>query len=41
MKIQELFKTPIWVEDKPEFITSLNKASDKYINEAKKREKNI
>ena len=38
MKIQELFKTPIWVEDKPEFITSLNKASDKYIKEAKKRE---
>ena len=39
MKIEELFKTPIWVEEKPEFIKSLNKASDKYINASKKREK--
>ena len=36
MHIHEFFKTPIWVEDKPEFVKSLNKASDKYIKEAKK-----
>ena len=39
MDIHEFFKTPIWVEDKPEFVKSLNKASDKYIKEAKKRNK--
>jgi uncharacterized protein (TIGR02466 family) len=33
----DYFKTPIWSEDKPEFIKSLNKASDKYITAAKKR----
>ena len=32
----DYFKTPIWSEDKPEFIKSLNKASDKYITAAKK-----
>ena len=35
----DYFRTPIWSEDKPEFVTSLNKASDKYIKEAKKRNK--
>ena len=35
MQIVEYFKTPIWVDDKPEFINSLNKASDKYIKTAK------
>jgi uncharacterized protein (TIGR02466 family) len=35
MKIVEYFKTPIWVEKKPEFITSLNIASNKYIKAAK------
>ena len=39
MKIFEYFKTPIWIEDKPEFVTSLNKASNKYIKDAKTREK--
>ena len=39
MQIAEYFKTPIWIEHKPEFIKSLNKASNKYIKEAKKREK--
>ena len=39
MDIHEFFKTPIWVEDKPEFVKSLNKASDKYIKEAKARQK--
>jgi len=33
------FNTPIWAEYKPEFVKSLNKASDKYIKEAKKRDK--
>tara|TARA_X000001388_G_C2223385_1_gene120143 strand:- start:337 stop:972 length:636 start_codon:yes stop_codon:yes gene_type:complete len=39
MKILEYFKTPIWMEEKPEFVKSLYKASNKYINEAKKKEK--
>jgi len=33
------FNTPIWAEDRSEFVKSLNKASDKYIKEAKKRDK--
>ncbi len=33
------FNTPIWAEYKPEFVKSLNKASDKYIKQARKREK--
>jgi hypothetical protein len=36
---KEYFKTPIWIEDKPEFVKSLNKASNQYIKDAKKREK--
>ena len=36
MYINEYFKTPIWTEEKPEFVKSLNKASDKYIKAAKK-----
>ena len=39
MYINEYFKTPIWSEEKPEFVKSLNKASDKYIKEAKKNQK--
>ena len=39
MQIAEYFKTPIWIEDKPEFVKSLNKASNQYIKDAKKREK--
>ena len=35
------FKTPIWSEDKPEFVKSLNKASNKYIQEARKRDKKL
>jgi|TARA_B100000287_G_scaffold435515_1_gene504214 uncharacterized protein (TIGR02466 family) len=41
MKIDEFFKTPIWSEQKPEFIKSLNKASDPYIKEARKRDKKL
>ena len=39
MQILEYFKTPIWIEDKPEFVKSLNIASNQYIKDAKKREK--
>ena len=39
MKTVEYFKTPIWFETKPEFLNSLNKASNKYIKEAKSCEK--
>ena len=39
MEKQDLFATPMWVEQKPEYVKSLNKASDKYIKEAKKRNK--
>ena len=35
MYINEYFKTPIWSEQKPEFIKSLTKASNKYIKAAK------
>jgi len=37
----DYFKTPIWSEDKPEFVKSLNKATDKYIKEARKRDKKL
>ena len=40
MIINEYFKTPIWIEQKPEFVKSLNKASNQYIKDARKREKN-
>ena len=36
MEIVEHFKTPMWVENKLEFIKPLNNASEKYIKEAKK-----
>jgi hypothetical protein len=39
MNYKEYFKTPIWIEQKPEFVKSLNKASNQYIKDAKKREK--
>ena len=39
MYISEYFKTPIWSEHKPEFVNSSNKASDKYIKEARKNQK--
>ena len=37
MQAWECFKTTLWSEEKPEFIVSLNKASDPYIKEAKKK----
>jgi uncharacterized protein (TIGR02466 family) len=39
MNIDEYFKTPIWFEQKPEFLKSLTKATNKYIIAAKTREK--
>ena len=41
MYINEYFKTPIWSEQKPEFVKSLIKATDKYIKDAKKKNKKI
>jgi len=39
MEIIEYFKTPIWVEDKADFVKSLNKSSDKYIKKAREKNK--
>ena len=36
MYINNYFVTPVWSEMKPDFVKSLNKASDPYIKEAKK-----
>jgi hypothetical protein len=36
LQLEEFFKCPIWFADEPAFVDSLNKASDKYIEEAKK-----
>ena len=41
MNINEYFKTPIWSEQKPDFLKSLTKATDKYIKEARTRDKKI
>ena len=38
MDLKEFFKTPIWSEQKPEFVNSLNKASNKYIKAARSRD---
>ena len=37
MILQEYFKTPIWVEQKPEWLQEVNKACDPHIKDAKKR----
>ena len=36
LQLEEYFKCPIWFADEPKFVDSLNKASDKYIEAAKK-----
>ena len=41
LQLEQYFATPIWFADEPSFVDSLNKASDKYIEEAKKRLKPI
>jgi uncharacterized protein (TIGR02466 family) len=39
MYISNYFNTAIWSEQKPEFVKSLNKASNKYIKDARNRNK--
>ena len=39
MQASNYFPTTIWFDYKPEFLESLNKASDKYIKDAKKSKK--
>ena len=39
MKNYNYFNVPIWVEQKPEFVKSLINSSNKYITNAKKRNK--
>jgi len=34
---EDYFKCPIWFADEPKFVNSLNKASDSYIDKARKR----
>ena len=36
MRIEEHFKTPLWSEERPDFVKSLTKATNKYIQVAKK-----
>ena len=38
-KVDNYFSSPIWLFDKPEWVKSVNKACDKYIKEAYKRDK--
>ena len=33
----DLFRCPVWYADAPEFVKNLNKASDKHIDESKKK----
>ena len=39
MFINNYFNTTIWSENKPEFVKSLTKASNKYIKDARNRQK--
>ena len=41
MFINNYFWVPVWSEERPEFVNSLIKASDKYIKEARKKNKKI
>jgi uncharacterized protein (TIGR02466 family) len=41
LKLEQYFSTPLWFADEPSFVDSLNKTSDKYIEEAKKKLKPI
>ena len=41
MYINNYFSTTIWSEEKPEFVKSLNKASNKYIKDARKEKEYI
>ena len=37
LQLSQYFATPIWSAEEPCFVDSLNKASDSYIEESKKR----
>ena len=39
MLVNNFFWTPIWSEEKPEFVKSLNKVSNEYIKNARKKNK--
>ena len=39
MKKVDYFKTPLWVEDRPEYLKSLTKHTDAYIKNARKKNK--
>jgi|TARA_R110000803_G_scaffold129715_1_gene196925 uncharacterized protein (TIGR02466 family) len=39
MEAYHYFSTPIFAEEKPDFVNSLNKSSNKFINDSKKKEK--
>ena len=41
MDKKNYFTTPIWAEERPDFIKSLNKASDKYIKDSKKKHRKL
>ena len=41
LNLEEFFKCPIWFADEPQFVDSLNKASDKYIAASKKNLKTV
>tara|TARA_R100001015_G_C4622992_1_gene180630 strand:+ start:552 stop:1244 length:693 start_codon:yes stop_codon:yes gene_type:complete len=41
LQLEQYFATPLWFADEPSFVEPLNKVSDKYIEEAKKRLKPI
>ena len=36
LQLEQYFASPIWFADEPKFVDDLNKASDSYINQAKK-----
>ena len=41
LNLEEFFKCPVWFADEPQFVDSLNKASDKYIAASKKNLKTV
>ena len=40
MQFQEYFKTPMYIEDRPEWVNPINKICDSYIKEAKEMKEN-
>ena len=39
--LEEYFKTPVWTEQRPEFLKNLNRHSNKYIRDARKNNKEL